>query len=223
MMEVSPAAILIALDPGCRRIIGNRAAHELYGVSGKTNFSLTPAVGEQPAEHRYFLNGKELCGEELPMQRAAAENKEIRALELEVFRQDGSRFTLFGGATPLHDEHGRVRGCIAAFVDITARKKAEESLRQLSQAVEQSPVNVVITDLNGNIEYVNRRFCQLTGYTPAEVLGKNSRILKSGHTSDEEYKSLWKTITAGDEWSGEFPKQGERRFAVLGAGPDYFH
>ena len=88
--------------------------------------------------------------------------------------------------------------------DVTERKKAEESLRKLSQAVEQSPVNVIITDLDGNIEYVNRRFCQLTGYTAAEVLGKNPRILKSGHTSDEEYRSLWQTIKAGGEWSGEF-------------------
>ena len=93
---------------------------------------------------------------------------------------------------------------LAIVRDVTERKKAEESLRKLSQAVEQSPVNVIITDLDGNIEYVNRRFSQLTGYTPAEVLGKNPRILKSGHTSDEEYRSLWQTITAGGEWSGEF-------------------
>ena len=204
VLEVAPTAILIALDPACQRITGNRAANELYGVSGKINFSLTPPLGEEPVQHRYFSGGKELRGGELPMQCAAAQNKEIRDLELQVLRQDGVQLTLFGGAIPLHDEHGRVRGCIAGFVDITARKKAEESLRKLSQAVEQSPVNVIITDLDGNIEYVNRRFSQLTGYTAAEVLGKNPRILKSGHTSDEEYRSLWQTIKAGGEWSGEF-------------------
>ncbi|MGD0896363.1 MAG: PAS domain S-box protein [Thermoguttaceae bacterium] len=204
VMEVAPAAILVALDPACQRIRGNRAASELYGVSGKLNFSLTPPLGEPPAPHRYFSGGKELRGGDLPMQRAAARNKDIRDIEMQVVRQDGAQITLFGGATPLHDEHGRVRGCIAAFVDITARKKAEESLRKLSQAVEQSPVNVIITDLNGNIEYVNRRFVQVTGYTSAESLGKNPRILKSGHTSDEEYRTLWQTITAGGDWSGEF-------------------
>ncbi len=93
---------------------------------------------------------------------------------------------------------------LAIVRDVTQRKKAEESLRKLSQAVEQSPVNVVITDLHGNIEYVNRRFSQLTGYTAAEALGKNPRILKSGHTPEEEYRSLWQTIKAGGEWSGEF-------------------
>jgi PAS domain S-box-containing protein len=204
VMEIAPAAILVALDPACQRITGNRAANELYGVSGKLNFSLTPPLGEEPAPHRYFSGGKELRGGELPMQRAAARNQEIRDLEMQVFRQDGVQLTFFGGAIPLHDERGRVRGCIAAFVDITARKQAEESLRKLSQAIEQSPVNVIITDTNGNIEYVNRRFCQVTGYTPAEVLGKNPRILKSGHTSDEEYRTLWQTLTAGGEWSGEF-------------------
>jgi two-component system, LuxR family, sensor kinase FixL len=204
VMEVAPTAILIALDPACQRIAGNRAANELYGVSGKINFSLTPPLGEEPVRHRYFSGGKELRGGDLPMQRAVAQNKEIRDLEMQVFRQDGAQLTLFGGAIPLHDEQGRVRGCIAAFVDITARKKAEESLRKLSQAIEQSPVNVMITDLDGNIEYVNRRFSQRTGYTAAEVLGKNPRILKSGHTSDEEYRTLWQTIKAGGEWSGEF-------------------
>ncbi|MGA2620467.1 MAG: PAS domain S-box protein [Thermoguttaceae bacterium] len=93
---------------------------------------------------------------------------------------------------------------LAIVRDVTERKKADESLRELSQAVEQSPVNVIITDTDGNIEYVNRRFMQVTGYTAAEVLGKNPRILKSGHTSEEEYRSLWQTITAGGEWSGEF-------------------
>jgi two-component system, LuxR family, sensor kinase FixL len=204
VMDVAPTAILVALDPKCQRITGNRAANGLYGVKGKLNFSLTPPSGEAPAPHRYFSAGKELIGDDLPMQRAVLENREIRDLELQVVRQDGSQLTLFGGALPLHDKHGRVRGCIAAFVDITARKKAEESIRELSQAVEQSPVNVIITDLDGNIQYVNRRFCQLTGYTPAEVQGKNPRILKSGHTSAEEYRKLWQTITAGGQWSGEF-------------------
>ena len=221
VMEVAPVAILVALDPACQRITGNRAASELYGVHGKLNFSLTPPQGEQPAPHRYFSGGKELCGEDLPMQRAVAQNREVRDLEMQVFRQDGGQITLFGGAIPLHDKHGRVRGCIAAFVDITARRKAEQSLHKLSQAVEQSPVNVIITDTNGNIEYVNRRFIQVTGYTSAEVLGKNPRILKSGHTSQEQYRALWQTIKGGGEWFGGILEQGEGWIPVLGKGADH--
>ena len=220
-MEVAPTAILIALDPACQRITGNRAASEMYGVSGKINFSLTPPLGEEPVPHRYFSGGKELRGGELPMQRAAAENKEIRDLEMQVFRQDGAQLTFFGGAIPLHDEHGRVRGCIAGFVDITARKKAEESLRKLSQAVEQSPVNVIITDLDGNIEYVNPRFCQLTGYTLAEVVGE-----ESAHSQVRAHLGRRISIAVADHQGrrrmvGGIPEQGEGRVAVLGAGADH--
>jgi PAS domain S-box-containing protein len=93
---------------------------------------------------------------------------------------------------------------LAIVRDVTERKKAEESLRKLSQAVEQSPVNVAITDLDGNIEYANSKFCQITGYSLEEAIGKNPRILKSGHTSDEEYRVLWETLRAGGVWSGEF-------------------
>jgi PAS domain S-box-containing protein len=97
-------------------------------------------------------------------------------------------------------------------LDITARARAEEQLRKLSSAVEQSPVTVVITDPAGCIEYVNPNFTQTTGYTPAEVLGKNPRILKSGETCPETYRELWQTILAGKEWHGEFhnrKKNGE--------------
>jgi len=70
--------------------------------------------------------------------------------------------------------------------------------------VEQSPAAIVITDTAGNIEYVNPKFNIVTGYSNAEVLGKNPRILKSGETSPEGYRYLWQTITAGKEWRGEF-------------------
>ncbi len=82
----------------------------------------------------------------------------------------------------------------------------------MSRAVEQSPASIVITDCAGNIEYVNPKFIQVTGYTLAEALGKNPRILKSGEMSPEAYVVLWQTITAGKEWSGEFhnkKKNGE--------------
>lgn len=84
------------------------------------------------------------------------------------------------------------------------RKKTEEKIRQLSQAVEQSPVTIVITNINGEIEYANPKFVETTGYTLEEVMGQNPRFLKSGHTSLREYKKLWQTIVDGKEWHGEF-------------------
>ena len=87
---------------------------------------------------------------------------------------------------------------------IRLKNKAEESLKVLSRAVEQNPATIVITDVKGEIEYVNPKFTQLTGYSLDEALGQNPRILKSGKTSPEEYKHLWETITSGKEWHGEF-------------------
>jgi PAS domain S-box-containing protein len=87
---------------------------------------------------------------------------------------------------------------------IAQMRRQEKTLRQLSRAVEQSPSTVVITDLKGDIEYVNPKFTALTGYTLDEARGKNPRILKSGHTPDAEYAELWRTISAGGEWRGEF-------------------
>lgn len=96
--------------------------------------------------------------------------------------------------------------------DITDRKFLEEELSYLTHAIEQSPVSVVITNAAGDIEYVNPKFTEITGYTKDEALGKNPRILKSGEKGSEEYKYLWETITTGGEWRGEFhnkKKNGE--------------
>jgi PAS domain S-box-containing protein len=82
-------------------------------------------------------------------------------------------------------------------------RENEEELRKLSRAIEQSPSVAVITDTKGNIEYVNPKFTQLTGYTAQEVIGKNPRILKSGEMPPQEYRHLWETIISGKEWQGE--------------------
>jgi PAS domain S-box-containing protein len=88
--------------------------------------------------------------------------------------------------------------------DITERKRAGQELKKLFVAVEQSPSAVVITDVDGVIEYVNRKFYDLTGFNANEVIGKNPRILKSGFQPPEFYEEMWKTISSGEEWRGEF-------------------
>lgn len=96
--------------------------------------------------------------------------------------------------------------------EVGDHKLTAETLNKLSQAIEQSPVSVVITDLGGNIEYVNPQLCNVTGYKEQELIGENSRILKSGHTPKIQYKNMWKTIRSAQSWSGELynkKKNGE--------------
>ncbi|MBN1116939.1 MAG: PAS domain S-box protein [Bacteroidales bacterium] len=74
----------------------------------------------------------------------------------------------------------------------------------LEQAVNQSTVSIIVTDVKGNIQYVNNAFFEITGFTSDEVLGKNPRILKSGHHTKEFYTDLWDTILSGKTWKGDF-------------------
>jgi PAS domain S-box-containing protein len=82
-------------------------------------------------------------------------------------------------------------------------KEAQQEILKLSKAVEQNPSSIVITNIDGDIEYVNPKFCQLTGYTKEEVIGQNPRILKSENTTREFFEDLWNTILSGNEWHGE--------------------
>jgi PAS domain S-box-containing protein len=102
---------------------------------------------------------------------------------------------------------------IEGFIsDISENKTAQEQARKLFKGVEESNASIVITDLKGDIEYVNPTFTKITGYTFEEAIGNNPRILKSGHTQDDEYKSMWETLTSGNDWRGKFhnkKKNGE--------------
>jgi PAS domain S-box-containing protein len=109
-----------------------------------------------------------------------------------------------GSAVALHNSNNEIIGAIETIRDITLRKRTEEKLLILSRGIEQSPASVIITDREGNIEYVNPKFTCLTGYTYAEAIGKNPRILKSGLIPSEVHQQLWETIISGSEWRGEF-------------------
>ena len=92
---------------------------------------------------------------------------------------------------------------VAVLRDIDDRLRMENELRKLAQAVEQSPESIVITNLKAEIEYVNEAFLEATAYTREEIIGKNPRILKSGKTPPETFKSLWAALTRGYAWQGE--------------------
>ncbi len=140
----------------------------------------------------------------------------------EVFwRSDGTCIPVEYWSYPQR-RNGIIVGTVATFVDISERTKAQGKLMMLSRAVENSPAVVVITDRDGSIVYVNSKFIEITGFSEAEAIGQNPRILNAGVQSKEFYSELWSTILAGQEWRGEFcnrKKNGEVHWEFASISP----
>ncbi|MAF10463.1 hypothetical protein CMK11_08425 [Candidatus Poribacteria bacterium] len=128
----------------------------------------------------------------------------IRNRELPLRRKDGAVLPIEGHMHLILSDAGELLGIEGVFRDVRERKEAEQELRKLSKAVEQSPAAVVITSRDGVIEYVNRVFTELTGFAAEEAIGQNPRILKSGNQQASVYEGLWRTVLAGEPWHGEF-------------------
>lgn len=123
--------------------------------------------------------------------------------EVTAVKKDGSKFIAHITASAVNVNGNENLSLYASIIDMTEHKKYEKEIYKLAQTVEQNPVSILITDSKGNIEYVNKKFVELTGYTYEDVLNKNPRILQSGLTSRELYKSMWKALNEGKEWFGE--------------------
>jgi PAS domain S-box-containing protein/diguanylate cyclase (GGDEF)-like protein len=148
----------------------------------------------------------------------AAESRQTLACELPRFiasgrldgpllgirRKDGALRQVSISGRIAYDEDERPLHTHCILIDVTEMRHNEETLRKLSRAVEQSRASIVITNTAGEIEYVNPHFCEVTGYRSEEVLGQNPRVLKSGFTSDDEYKRMWETLSGGGNWRTEF-------------------
>jgi PAS domain S-box-containing protein len=144
LFNVIPIGISIAEDPACQHVRVNPAFAQILGVPLTANASYTPPSNQSLPLHKFYRNGKELKGQELPLQYAAANGRELRDLEIDVVAANGDRYNLYGHAAPLFDEQGKPRGAVAAFLDITGRKRAEEeraqSLEREKQARQQAEV-----------------------------------------------------------------------------------
>ena len=174
----------LALNPAFERITGIKASN----VLGKTVLDVLPNTEKSwiEAYGKVALTGKPI--------RLSSFSKELgKYFKVLAYSPEKMKFATI-------------------VEDITDAKITEQKIRQLSTAIEQSPVSVIITDLKGNIEYVNEKFVELTGYSKEETVGQNPRVLKSGTTPATEYKKMWNTIKAGKEWNGIFfnkKKNGE--------------
>jgi len=203
LIDNLPVSIYVK-DAECRKVVANLTNVERMGytdeaeVLGKTDLELYEGeIGIRRYNDDLLVvkNGKPII------------NKE------EFFiNPDGSCRWSLTSKIPLLDMQGKVTGIVGIGRDITEQKKASETIQKLSKGIEQSSSIIVITDIQGNIEYVNPKFFEITGYTQEEVIGQNPRILKSGETPDGKYKELWETISSGGVWRGEFhnrKKNGE--------------
>ncbi|MFA6979775.1 MAG: PAS domain S-box protein [Ignavibacteriaceae bacterium] len=203
IIDLIPDAVFVKDIEG-RKILANKKEIEFSGknsendVIGKTDFDLYP---ESEAK-RYFEEDQSVI----------KSGKPLLNIEGRLIDKDGAPHWLLGAKVPLRDMHGNITGLVGVNHDFTERKQFEDELLKLSRAVEQSPASVVITNPQGDIEYVNHKFCEITGFTKEEVIGQNPRILKSGIQDKKYYEDLWNTILNGKEWKGEFldkKKNGE--------------
>jgi len=122
-----------------------------------------------------------------------------------ILKNDTKEICWVHGNGELHfDENRSLLRMIGTIRDITKQKNDEQEIQKLNTAIKQSSATIVITDTRGNIEYVNPMFTKTTGYTKNEALGENPRILKSKKHTDKFYNDIWKTISKGKVWSGEF-------------------
>ncbi|MEW8436736.1 MAG: EAL domain-containing protein, partial [Candidatus Thiodiazotropha taylori] len=203
LFESTDAIAVQGYDEERRVIYWNKASEQLYGYSEEQ------ALG-QPLEELIIpepMRKQVITDTQAWLQGGEA----IPSAELTLQRADGSKVPVFSSHVMLRGKDGAPEMyCID--VDLTQLKTAQAKIHLLSQAVEQSPVSVLITDKNGSIEYVNTTLQRISGYSAEELRGQKPSILKSNLTPKLLYKELWDAITSGRTWQGELQnrkKNGE--------------
>ncbi len=210
---------LSAAEEKYRRLVEN--AYEgilVQDAAGRINFvnaRMAAILGLAPEEilgrdMEAFVVEEEVADHRLRMKARREGPSEL--YERRLRHRDGHTVWALVSGVPERDGEGGFLGSFGMFLDVTARKQTELELRKVMEALQQASAAIVITDRDGNIEYVNRAFTTFTGYTSEEVYGKNPRVLKSGRTAPETYRELWEAITAGETWQGELcnkKKSGE--------------
>lgn len=143
--------------------------------------------------------------EDLPSSQVLREGHPAAGTVVGWTRADGTRGWLSVNVQP-SPRAGKSNpwAAVISFEDITLRKRIQEDLRKLTTAVVNNPAGIVISNSQGNIEYVNPKFEEMTGYTSEEVLGQNPRMLKSGLQDKGFYQQMWRELASGRVWRGEF-------------------
>ena len=185
---------IIVLDTELRYQVWNPYMERLTGLRA------CDVMGRHPQELFPFL--KEIGRLEQLEQILHGEKFSVSEFQAHSPHNNSTGWTL-DSSSALKNDVEEIIGVISIVRDITALKQKDETLRKLFVAVEQSPTVIVITNLEGLIEYANPRFARMTGYSIDETIGQNPRILR-GDTPDEVYRDLWATISSGAIWEGDF-------------------
>jgi len=167
-----------------------------------TGYAIQEAIGKNP---HILKSGKQPAAYYRQLWETISAGK-IWTGEFLNKRKDGSLYWESATIAPVLDQNGEITNYVAVKEDITARRKTEEQLQKLSQAVEQSGNTVIIMDQNGLIEYVNPKFTEVTGYSPADALGKSPIALMNGFGAAPDFRQdeWWLTVNSGLIWHGEF-------------------
>ncbi len=139
-----------------------------------------------------------------PLLQELREKGQLRDVELDIRDIDGSPIPCSLTSRIIFDENGQPERIVGSLTDIRHRKKAETQIRQLSTALEQSPVSVIITDTETRIIYVNKTFIQFSGLSAERVIGTTPDEITGGQIPVADYEDLWDTVRAGKIWKGEF-------------------
>ncbi len=171
ILDAVPGMALISRDPDGQRITGSRVAYELLRLPYGANISKSAPEEERPSNFRIVRDGQEIPAGELPVQKAAATGQVVRESEITVVFDDGTAREMLGNAAPLLNDEGVVRGAVGVFVDISERKRAEQSLRLFRMLADQSKdaIEVVEPETLRFID-INDRACIDLGYAREELL-----------------------------------------------------
>ncbi len=218
---------VLIVTPERKLIDVNRATEKIFGYTKEELENLSTEVLHVDHDHyvkfgeriqaafsrdraaSFVFEAKRKNGEVFPSEHTVAllKNEDGSPLGIVSVVRDISKRKAYETQLKLHQEklEQMVKDRTAWLErEMAEKEKISQEANKLFQAVEVSPVSVVITDHEGRIEYVNNKFTDLTQYEKHEAIGQNPRVLKSGQHDPDFYKTLWKTLKQGKEWYGEF-------------------
>jgi len=185
----------------------NAAAERLFGYSAAEAIGRDLRMTPPEMQHEFKANRERVRMGEV-----------VSTYDTALITKDGRRIQVARNMSPIKDQNGNTIGMAAIVRDITKARQAEAQIRLAASVVDNAAEGIMITDRDNNIVSVNRAFTEITGYTAAEVIGKNPRLLSSGEQSRKFYEEMWDSIRETGRWRGEIwdkRKNGEAYCELL--------